>query len=74
MFTRGVLFFLLVVVVCLAAAQSCDQDCRLLQMEQAILKQTEVLRLLHQDTKEMAKILKNIKDDTNSLKWASFWK
>ena len=71
---RGVLCFLLLVVTCIAVAQACDQECRLLRLEQAMAQQTDVLRSLLQSNKEMAKTLKDINTDTTFLKWKFIWK
>lgn len=65
--TRGVLCFILVVAVCLATAQVCDQECRLLRMEQTIAQQTDVLRALLETIKEVGKTMKSIQEDTKSL-------
>jgi hypothetical protein len=71
---RGVLCFILVVAVCLAAAQECDQECRLLRMEQAIAQQTDVLRALLEATKEGVRTMKSIQGATESLNQWSKWR
>ena len=71
---RGVLCFILLIVACVAVAQACDQECRLLRLEQAMAQQTEALRALLQSSKDVAKTLKDINSDTNFLKWKFMWK
>ena len=69
---RGVLCFILLIMVCLAMAQACEQEFRLL--EQAIVKQTEVLHALLKYNKEAAEALKAIRKDTESMAWQIIWK
>lgn len=71
---RGILCFILVVAACLVASQGCDQECRLVQMEQIIAQQTEVLRLILQNTKEAVATMKAIQGDTRSMEFWLKWK